>query len=346
MRVLLVKTSSLGDLIHSFPAITDAQKHINDLQVDWVVESAFTDVPLWHPAVKRVIPIGLRQWRKGFKKALKQGEIGQFFSDLRKDSYDLIIDAQSLVFKSAIPGFFARGPMVGYDWQSARDNWSSLFYGKKVAVSREQHAIERIRQLFASAFGYTYDEKALDYGLSLKTLEENKSLEKPYLVFLHATTWVSKHWPEIYWQKLLGHANRAGYNVYFPWVNSEEKKRVERIVSTSRAGYCLAKLSLTQLAHVIQKSAGVAGVDSGLTHIAASLNKPGVALYGPTEVGLTGAIGQYLENLNSEFTCAPCLQRECNYVGEEIISPACFTRLPPDMVWQKLQAQMEMSGAL
>jgi len=340
MKVLIVKTSSLGDLLHTFPALTDAVKAIKGIEFHWLVESGFEDVPFWHPAVTRIIPIGLRTWRKSFRKAYSSGAFGGFWQDLRQDEYDLIIDAQSLTIKSAIPTWFAKGPSVGYDWDSARDNWSSLFYDERVSVDKKQHAIDRIRQLFSKALNYGYDESTIDYGIELDDVSNELNLEKPYLVFMHSTTWVSKHWPEKYWKKLLSHVNKAGFSVYFPWVTEEEKSRVERIIIASRAGYILPKLSLTKLAAVLDNAAGIVGVDSGLTHIAAGLGTPGVALYGPTTVGLTGAKGPFHINLNAEFECAPCMQRECTYEDDELVAPACFSKLPPETVWLTIQKQM------
>lgn len=153
MRVLLVKTSSLGDLVHTFPAITDASRALPGLQLDWLVEESFAEVPAWHPAIDQVIPIALRRWRRDWRKAYRSGQIAGFRSRLRERGYDLVIDTQGLL-KSALPARWARGPVVGYDRRSAREPLAALFYQRRITVSRGQRAIERTRQLFAEALGY------------------------------------------------------------------------------------------------------------------------------------------------------------------------------------------------
>ena len=100
MRVLLVKTSSLGDVIHTLPALTDAQRAIPGIQFDWVVEEGFAEIPAWHPAVAQVIPVAIRRWRKHPLQTLRSGEWRRFKARLRETHYDLVIDAQGLL-KSA-----------------------------------------------------------------------------------------------------------------------------------------------------------------------------------------------------------------------------------------------------
>ncbi|MBT8428358.1 MAG: lipopolysaccharide heptosyltransferase 1, partial [Gammaproteobacteria bacterium] len=114
MRVLLVKTSSLGDLIHSFPAISDAGRALPGIRFDWLVEKSFAEVPAWHPAVAEVIPIALRRWRRDWRKVWRSGELKAFRARLRETRYDLVLDAQGLI-KSALPAFLARGPRAGLD---------------------------------------------------------------------------------------------------------------------------------------------------------------------------------------------------------------------------------------
>ena len=144
MRVLLVKTSSLGDLIHSFPAITDAARALPGIRFDWLVEESFAEVPQWHPAVARVVPVAVRRWRRGWHRAWKSGELRAFRRDLRQQEYDLVLDAQGLL-KSALPALLARGPRAGLDRSSAREGLAALFYQRRLPVARGQHAIERVR---------------------------------------------------------------------------------------------------------------------------------------------------------------------------------------------------------
>jgi len=341
MRVLLVKTSSFGDLLHTMPAVTDAAARISNLRIDWVVEKSFAEVPTWHPAVDQVIAIDLRRWRKDWGKAWRSGAIREFKERLQATEYDLVLDAQGLI-KSALPAKLARGPLVGYDRHSIRDPWASVFYRHKCAVSRKLHAIERVRRLFAQAFGYQPAGTLVDYGLHLPPVDVTDAAHR--LVFLHGTTWPSKHWPEPYWAELLYLAALDGFEVQLPWGDPEERLRAERIINAAGSGVLLPKLALGGLAATIVGSAGVVGVDSGLAHLAAALEVPAITLYGPTDVTLTGALGRRQKNLAAEYPCAPCLLRDCKVTGTKV-TPACFQRLPPPVVWQALRAQISANAA-
>lgn len=332
MRILLVKTSSLGDIVHTYPALTDAQKAIPGIRFDWLVEEAFAELPLLHPAVDKVKTIALRRWRKGWRKAYKNGHLRNFVQALRADQYDLVIDAQGLIAKSAIPAAIARGKVVGFDYGSAREKLSSVFYHRKVQVSRGLHAIERIRRLFAAALSYSFDENSLDYGVRPGVAETQAAV-----MFLHATTWESKHWPVNYWVDLVRLASDAGMTAKLPWASEPERERAEQIVAEAGVGEVLPKLSLDGIVREIAAVSAVVGVDSGLTHLAAALDKPVVALYGPTNSHLTGISGSRVANLQAEFDCSPCMKKHCLYPDRSDVSPACFEAMSAALVWRRLQ---------
>jgi len=343
VRVLIVKTSSLGDVIHTLPAVTDAAAAIPEIRFDWVVEEAFAEIPAAHPAVQRVIPIALRRWRKGWGAAFSRGEVHIFLRSLRLDSYDLIIDAQGLMFKSALVAMLAKGSRTGYDRNSARDPWVALTYGQCHSISREQHAIVRVRQLFAQALNYKRPETVPEYGLAQQ--DQIQTGRSPYLVFLHGTTWPSKHWPELYWAELIVLATQQGLAIHLPWGSDEERLRAERLAADHPAVQILPQMSLTELMQELRGATGVVGLDSGLSHLAAALSVPGVTIYGSTRADLTGVIGSQHQNLVAEFPCAPCLKRVCNYTGESRVQPACYEQLSPIVVWESFQKQIQWTAA-
>ena len=221
MRVLLVKTSSLGDVIHALPALTDAARAIPGITFDWVVEEGFAEIPTWHPAVGKVIPVAIRRWRKNIWQTLKSGEWSRFKQSLRAEKYDLVIDAQGLV-KSAWLTRYVKAPVAGLDKDSAREPLASRFYQRRLAVARGQHAVERLRQLFAVALGYDLPKGLGDYGLDVERLVELPRT-KPFVLFLHGTTWDTKHWPEVYWRDLAQRMGHLGVEVRLPWGNPAEK---------------------------------------------------------------------------------------------------------------------------
>lgn len=346
MRVLLIKTSSLGDVIHTLPALTDAMNALPGIQFDWVVEEGFAEIPTWHPAVANVIPVAIRRWRKNLWQTVKNGEWRRFKQRLRDTRYDLVIDAQGLL-KSAWLTRYVKAPVAGLDKTSAREPMAARFYDRPYAVARSQHAVERLRQLFAQALGYQVPAGLGDYGLDRSRLLTATN-DAPFVLFLHGTTWDTKHWPELYWRQLAERMIGQGLEVRLPWGNPAEKARAERIADGLDNAVVLPKLNLAGVARVLASAQGCVAVDTGLGHLAAALDVPTLSLFGPTNPGLTGAYGRSQVHLAAEYpACAPCLQKKCTYrptpedqrqVDTEREWPMCFTRLNPERVANQLGA--------
>ncbi|WP_185267791.1 lipopolysaccharide heptosyltransferase I [Halopseudomonas xiamenensis] len=344
MRVLLIKTSSMGDVIHTLPALTDAQAAIPGIRFDWVVEEGFAEIPLWHPAVAEVIPVAIRRWRKHPLKTLRSGEWQRFRRRLKTHRYDLVIDAQGLV-KSALLTTGIKARVVGLDRHSAREPLASRWYDQGIAVAWGQHAVERVRQLFAQALGYRLPADTGDYGLDRSCLAGEQSAER-YVVFLHGTTWVTKHWPELYWKRLAQLAVERGLQVKLPWGNDAEKARAERIAQGLPGVQVLPRLPLAGMASILAGASACVAVDTGLGHLAAALDVPTLSLFGPTNPGWSGAYGRSQVHLASDFPCAPCMSKKCKYeptpedarrfdLRREL--PLCFTRLQPERVMTELE---------
>ncbi|MWV12297.1 lipopolysaccharide heptosyltransferase I [Pseudomonas sp. R-28-1W-6] len=289
MRVLLIKTSSLGDVIHTLPALTDAARAIPGIQFDWVVEEGFAEIPAWHPAVAQVIPVAIRRWRKNLWQTLKNGDWRRFKARLGEADYDLVLDAQGLL-KSAWLTRYVTAPVAGLDRDSAREPIACRFYDRRYAVAKDQHALERTRQLFAQALGYALPAGLGDYGLDRAAMAAPGS--QPYLLFLHGTTWASKHWPEADWRALAQRMAGQGWAIRLPWGNAAEKARAERIAAGIDGAAVLPKLNLAGVAKVIAGATACVAVDTGLGHLAAALDVPCISLYGPTLPGRVGAYGR------------------------------------------------------
>ncbi len=334
MQILIVKMSSLGDVIHTLPALSDAQAHYPEIRFDWVVEDAFCEIPSWHSAVSEVLPINLRKWRKRPFRAWRNGEWGRFRTLLREKYYEKIIDAQGLM-KSAFVAYQARGTRVGLDKHSAREGWASVVYQHKIAVPSEQHAVERLRQLFAQVLFYPRPNTPPDYGLKNYTLTTLMP-SRPTLIFLHGTTWQSKHWPLSFWQGLAEQAAQTGFAVRLPWGNEVEYERAQRIAAVHADVSVMPASNLQGLAAELTTAVAAVGVDTGLAHLAAALNVPCLTLYGATRADLTGTYGARQARLCSQFPCAPCLQKKCTYSGTSAVFPACFAELHVQRVWEAL----------
>ncbi|AMO54719.1 ADP-heptose--LPS heptosyltransferase [Endozoicomonas montiporae] len=332
MKVLIIKTSSMGDVIHTLPALTDAANAIQGIRFDWVVEEGFAEIPSWHPAVDKVIPVAIRRWRKSPLKTLQSGEWKRFKALLKSRRYDAVIDAQGLV-KSAFLTRIAKGPKFGLDKHSAREPLASTFYKHPQSVPWHQHAVERVRQLFALSLGYSVPQTTGHFQLDKSHFRSDAVTDNPYVVFIHGTTWPTKHWPEKYWCELAQRVNDAGYDVVLPWGSEKEKERAEIIARSSKSAIVLPRMNICAVAGVIARAKAVTAVDTGLGHLTAALEIPAVSLYGPTSPELVGAYGQSQIHL----TLDDCPEIDKTSVINQNIEPEMFIPMTPDFVWSSLQ---------
>ena len=292
MRVLIVKTSSMGDVLHTLPALTDAQQAIPGIQFDWVVEEGFAQIPSWHAAVDRVIPVAIRRWRKAWFSAPIKAERKAFRDAVRLQQYDAIIDAQGLVKSAALVTRLARGIKHGMDWSTAREPLASLFYNRKHHIAKQQHAVERTRELCAKSLGYAKPQSQGDYAIAQHFVNECNADTGQYAVFLHATTRDDKHWPEANWRELIGLLNNTGIRIKLPWGAPHEEERAKRLAEGFPYVDVLPRMSLEEVARILAGAKFVVSVDTGLSHLTAALDRPNITLYGPTDPGLIGGYGK------------------------------------------------------
>ncbi|MCD1126408.1 lipopolysaccharide heptosyltransferase RfaC [Jinshanibacter sp. LJY008] len=292
MRVLIVKTSSMGDVLHTLPALTDAQNAIPGIRFDWVVEEGFAQIPGWHSAVEQVIPVAIRRWRKSWFRADTRKERAAFIAQLQKYHYDAVIDAQGLIKSAFLITRKARGIKHGQDRHSAREPLASWFYDIKHPIPKNQHAVERTRQLFALSLGYSVPAQKGDYGIAQRFLTTPPADANTYLVFLHATTRDNKHWPEQHWRELIALTADSGLKIKFPWGAPHEYERAKRLAKGFQHVEVLPKLPLEEIANVLAGAKAVVSVDTGLSHLTAALDRPNITLYGPTDPGLIGGYGK------------------------------------------------------
>ncbi|ANZ85042.1 lipopolysaccharide heptosyltransferase RfaC [Citrobacter freundii] len=292
MRVLIVKTSSMGDVLHTLPALTDAQQAIPGIQFDWVVEEGFAQIPSWHAAVDRVIPVAIRRWRKAWFSAPIKAERKAFRDAVRLQQYDAIIDAQGLVKSAALVTRLACGVKHGMDWSTTREPLASLFYNRKHHIAKQQHAVERTRELFAKSLGYAKPQSQGDYAIAQHFVNECNADTGHYAVFLHATTRDDKHWPEANWRELIELLNNTGIRIKLPWGAPHEEERAKRLAEGFPYVDVLPRMSLEEVARILAGAKFVVSVDTGLSHLTAALDRPNITLYGPTDPGLIGGYGK------------------------------------------------------
>ncbi|SRR5579883_33133 len=337
MHILFVKLTSMGDLIHALPAITDASKALPGISFDWVIDKNFSEVALWHPAVKNIITTEHRKWRKHPLQTLKNGEFKDFLHAIRQDSYDFVIDGQNNL-KSALVSFLTKKTRHGLDKHSARESMAHFVYHKKYSIDKNLHAITRLRMLFAQIFNYPFINDQVDYGIANYAFPEVPfKLPKPYVYFVHNASWPSKLYPEKDWQQLIRMAANEKLNVVLPWGNAAEKVRAEHISQGHPNAMVLPFCTLSQHARILQESEGAICSDTGLSHLAAALNVPAVTMYGPTSTRLIGTTGGNQLHAVSKFPCIECYKMRCNYGGKAQPIPLCLDAIKPEMLWLALK---------
>lgn len=306
MRVLLVKLSSLGDVLHNLPVVSDLALAFPDIEIDWVTEAPYAQLVGLHPSVKRVFPMHLRAVKKQWWSPAAWSVLLDDRARLRGHPYDVVLDTQGLV-KSALIARVARGPLgarmargastllAGFSGETAREPLAARFYDRHFAVPRDLHAVERNRRLAAGIFGHALANR-VDYGLRLPassreapTAPRNPAI--PTVAFLHATSRADKMWPEPNWIALGRRLADAGFAVVLPWGNGVERRTSERLASSIPGAIVPAAMTLVEAAGLLNDARGVVGVDTGLAHLAVALARPTMGLYLTTSPGLTGLYG-------------------------------------------------------
>ncbi|MGH8616820.1 MAG: lipopolysaccharide heptosyltransferase I [Burkholderiales bacterium] len=283
-RILLIKTSSLGDVVHNLPVVSDIRRAHPGAQVEWVVERAFADIPRRHSGVAQVIEVELRRWRRAFWRSDVRGAARHVIDALQREPYDAIVDTQGLM-KSAWLAWRARGPAYGKDWASAREPLA-FFYDRSFAIPWSLHAVERNRLLAARALGYTVSG-APDFGIAASPAVG----DGPYAVLLHATSAGNKLWPEAHWIALSAALRARGLRCVLPWGSPEERARSERLAAGMDGAQVPPALSLPAVTQLLGGARGVVGVDTGLTHLAGALGVPTVGIFVATDPAATGLYG-------------------------------------------------------
>jgi heptosyltransferase-1 len=284
LKILLVRVSSLGDVLHNLPMVADILRHHPDARIDWVVEEGYVSLVRLNPHVRKIIPFALRRWRRGLGDSATRAELKGFFRELRAEQYDYVFDTQGLIKTGIImaaarvrPGGHKVGMANGTE-DSGYEGLSRIFHSKSVKVERRAHAVARGREVAAAALGYSIDS-APDFGLPAPIAAERPDWlpREDYAVFFHGTARDAKKWASANWIAT-GQA-LAPMPVLLPWGSPREKAEAEAIAAALPNARVLPRLSMME-AVTLARFAGLAvGVDTGLTHIAAAFVRPTVEIY-------------------------------------------------------------------
>ena len=286
-QILFIKTSSLGDVIHHMPAVTEARRRLPAARFAWAVEEEFAPLVALHPAIESVIPVASRRWRRAYLAPSTWSQVRAFARGLQARTYDAVIDTQGL-FRSALIARLARGQRHGYDAASIKERLAAPLYDVHHRVDRSLHAIARNRLLTGLSLGYTPAD-AIDFGLDRATLSGASGSRRA--VLLHATARPEKQWPLDCWIALGTKLAAQGYDLVIPWGNEAERLRSEAIAARVPRAQVPQRRPLDEVARLIAGASLVVGVDTGLVHLAAALGVPVVAVFVDTAPGLYGPMG-------------------------------------------------------
>jgi heptosyltransferase-1 len=348
MKLLLLRLSSMGDVLHTLPAISDMQRYRPDVELHWLLEPAFAPLAHLHPAVTQTIPFGLRGYKKRWT-ALPEA-LRALRRTLREEHYDQVLDAQGL-YKSALLGRLAGAPLMGFNADSAREPGATRLYQRCFGVSWELSAIQRNRQLFAQALDYPMPDTLPDYGLQstarqlrADTLDApwNAIVKQPFVMGFHGTTRENKEWYEAYWVKLAEKLRASGLHLVLPAGNVREEARAARIAAQVDNVIALPACSLMELAALSVRARAFIGMDTGLSYLMAALGLNGVTLYGPTAAEQFSSRLDQQIILQSPEVCAPCGKGRCPLPEAQNGRILCQQSLEPVRVWAALSSLLEL----
>ncbi len=325
MKILIVRTSSLGDLVHMLPAMSDIARHVPGACIDWVVEDSFVEIPAWHPAIHDVIAVAHRRWRKSWWSAQTRRERAALRETLAARRYDVVLDMQGLM-KSVWLVRQTHGRRHGLDRASAREPLASLFYDVRHRVPFWQPAVTRQRSLAALALGYACDGPP-DFGLQELVADVSAG---QYAIIMPSASRPEKLWPEADWEQVFGHLRDKGLALRLLAGNAQEAQRASALARGFPDARILSRLSLTEVAREIGAARLMVGLDSGLTHLGAGLGRPTIGIYissTPVRTPLEGAA--YTASLGERGN-PPSASTVLAAIDQALSSQTRQATLPPD----------------
>ena len=288
LKLLIVKTSSMGDVVHALPVINDIHRYHAGSQVDWLVEAPYAAIPLMHPGVRRVLNLQWRKWRRTLFERSTWRAMGALRDELQQGGYDRVLDLQGLL-KSALWARQTGAAVVGYDSASAREPLAAWLYRDTAAVARNLQAVLRCRALAAAHLHHTLPTSAPDFGIRAPAATWAPR-DGDYAVLIPNASRASKHWPERHWVALGNRLLERGMTPVVLWGARDEQSLAENIAAGC-AGDVPPLLKVGEMAAVLAGARQVVGLDTGFTHLAAALGRPTLGIYCDHDPGLAGITG-------------------------------------------------------
>lgn len=335
-RVMLVRLSSLGDIIHTWPALTDLHRQRPGIELHWLVESDYAELAALHPLVQQVWPVSLRRLLRQRRRVDWQC-FQQQRADWRSVVFDRVLDSQGLIKSALISRQVRAHSHHGFAAGSSRERLAGWFTGQGHQVDPALPAICRYRELLADVFGYQYRGEP-DFGVADQFTDVTVQPER--VLLLPGTAWLSKRWSPQYWQTLAARLLADGATVTMLWGDAAERQLASGLAAQLPALQVPdERLPLPALARLIAGQGLVVGLDSGLSHLAGALGRPTVTLFGASSLDYAGVPGRQAHNISAGLSCSPCQRRQCPRLppGSKQ-TPPCMAALTADQVWQQVSA--------
>ena len=280
MKVLIIKTSSLGDIVHANSIISDLRRNHVDVEIHWLVEESFSSLLNLFPVQKTLIS-KFRSWKKNLFKKISYSEFYQLMNLIKKENYDYVIDLQGLIRTAII---CRTRNSFGFNKSSIKESFASYFYKNTIGVEKKIHAINRNRLLVAKSMNYEIDQNNISFSYNFKKDQTDANS----IVFITGTSDFKKKWPLEYWIKLASLFGQNNYTIFLPWGSVKEYEECLAIYDQTTNCEILEKMNIDQLAKKIASTRFAIGVDTGLTHLASSLDIPTIGIYTFSNSSLTG----------------------------------------------------------
>ena len=283
-KIAIVKLSAMGDIIHAMVALQFIKEKYPNLQIDWFVESSFSEILKYNKDISNIYEVNLKSIKKDKTKLFQQIKLIKQFS---KNKYDLIIDAQGLI-KSALVSKLLGKNVAGFDKNSIREKFASFFYEQKINIAYDENTIDRNVRILSEPLKFHITKNDILNKKPFLFFEKEEDFiyqylanDKKNIVFVISSTWESRNYPK---EKFANIANILKENIIVIWGNEEEKIKADFIATNSQYARVLPKCNLNTLKALIYNCDLVIGNDTGPTHMAWALNVPSITIFGPTPI--------------------------------------------------------------
>jgi heptosyltransferase I len=298
MRILVVRMTSMGDVILTLPAVTDMLAHVSNLTVDWLVEKPFAPVVAMHPGVNRVITVAWRKWRAKLHQPEARASLRETWRELRLEQYDAVLDFQGQLAKGVLFGSMARGPLMGFERAGLREPLAAIFYRRHAKANVTTHLVERSRQMAAQLLGYSIGTSAPHYGIQATDTSWQCPLSN-YVVFNPFSSRAAAAWDERSWHVLGTTLRSQGIGCVILWGSKQEEVLAKRM-AVSIDALVPPFLTVAQAGNLLKGARAVVGLCTGFTHLAAALEVPCVDIHCDFDPAQVGAVGPaFIANLGN-----------------------------------------------